>query len=393
MEHAEPALLRAILATAVDAIIVIDGHGIVQRVNDATVSMFGYGRDELIGKNVHVLMPQPYRREHNGYLNNYAETGIAKIIGIGREVVGRRKDGQTFPMHLAVSEVEVNQRRWFAGIVRDISDLKKAQQKLADLNEDLEQRVQRRTAQLVKAQSSLVRAERLATLGKVSGGIAHEIRNPLSVIRTSAFFLRRAKDLSPEKMAEHLERIERQVAMIDNVVTALADVAKLPEPKAVRCRVEEVVRSVVDNTSLPAAIEVTCELLNLPDVRIDPNQIAIVFRNLVRNARDAMPNGGQLMVAGIVGDDSVAVSVRDTGPGIPADQLEKILEPLYSTKARGMGLGLAICQAILHKNRGHLRVESQLGVGTTFHIVLPRFDVTIGESSESDDSTDDVPQR
>lgn len=392
MKNAQPALLRAILDTAVDAIIVIDGHGIVQMLNDATVSMFGYGREELVGKNVHVLMPQPYRREHNDYLNNYAETGVAKIIGIGREVVGRRKDGKTFPMHLAVSEVELHDKRWFAGIVRDISDLKKAQQNLAELNEQLEQRVQERTAQLVEAQSSLVRAERLATLGRVSGGIAHEIRNPLSVIRTSAFFLRRATGLSAEKMAEHLERIERQVAMIDNVVTALADVAKLPEPKAVRCRVEEVVRSVTKGMSLPSTIDVQCEFSNLPDVRIDPNQIAIVFRNLIRNARDAMPEGGRLVISGVVRSDAVGVSVRDTGEGIPADQLEKVLEPLYSTKARGMGLGLAICQAIVHKNRGELTVESELGTGTTFHIVLPRFDDVAGGTSEPATSHDHVPE-
>lgn len=182
------ARLSAVVDTAVDAIITIDERGTVEAVNHAGCQLFGYAADEIIGQNVKILMPHPYHDEHDGYLANYLRSGERKIIGIGREVTGLRKDRTTFPMHLAVSEVTLQDRRLFTGIVRDISELKRVEQELRQLNEELEDRVRQRTCELKDAQDALVRKEKLAVLGQLAGGIAHEIRNPLGSSKTPCTF-------------------------------------------------------------------------------------------------------------------------------------------------------------------------------------------------------------
>ncbi len=367
----QAAVLAAILENAVDAIINITPRGLVDSVNPAAEQMFGFSSAELLGKNIKILMPSPYQEEHDGYLENYLASGIRKIIGIGREVLGQRKDGSTFPMHLAVSEIKVGDRHLFTGIVRDISDLKQAEKELAEANEQLEARVKQRNAELRAAQADLVRSEKFATLGKVSGGIAHEIRNPLNAVKTSAYYLLNAKSPTDEKVREHLERIDRQVSLIDNVVTALSDVAKLPETYVKPTNLALVLRSAVGSVGLPDNISVELQFpADLPDVMADENQIVIAFKNLIRNARDAMPNGGQLKIDSTVNSDSVSFHISDNGIGISAEHLEKILEPLFTTKARGMGLGLSISRAIVEKNKGQLSVESELGKGSCFTITL-----------------------
>jgi two-component system sensor kinase FixL len=365
------AQLQGILDNAVDAIITIDERGIVLEANPSTQSMFGYEASEILGQNVKMLMPSPYFDEHDGYLANYLQSGNKKIIGIGREVVGKRKDGSTFPMHLAVSEVSVGDRRMFTGIVRDISDLKEAQRRLSILNEDLEDRVKRRTKELRVAQAELVKAEKMATLGQVSGGIAHEIRNPLNAVKTSAFFLLNAKAPSQEKTKEHLERIDRQVTIIDNVVTALSDVARLPDAHLIPHRLESILERALKDVSIPSNIVIELNVANdVQDVLVDENQIPMVFKNLIRNARDAMPDGGDLRVFAKRRTDHVIVEVTDTGVGISPDQIARVTEPLYSTKARGMGLGLAISLAILEKNDASMEIDSELGKGSTFRVNL-----------------------
>ncbi len=368
------ARLEAILDNAVDAIITIDERGIMDSVNPATEKLFGYEAEELVGQNVKILMPQPYNIEHDQYLKEYQSSRIPKIIGIGREVVGRRKDGTEFPMHLAVSEILLGSRRIFTGIVRDISDLKKAERELADANDQLEENVRLRTAELHEAQADLLRSEKFATLGKVSGGIAHEIRNPLNAVKTSAYYLLNVKSASPEKVREHLTRIDRQVTMIDNVVTALSDVARMPDADVCPVNLFPILQEATAAISFPVNVSIEFDLPdNLPAVLVDANQIVIAFKNLVRNARDAMSSGGGILrIAAEISDESVVFCVSDSGCGIDPEILEKILEPLFTTKARGMGLGLSITRAIVEKNQGLLSVESEIGRGSRFGIELKR---------------------
>ncbi len=491
--------LEAIHDSAVDAIITISENGDIETVNPATEKLFGYCSDEMLGKNVKMLMPMPFRMEHDGYIGNYLKTRIAKIIGIGREVIGQKKDGSVFPMHLAVSEVQVDRHRVFAGFIRDLSGLKHVEEQQISLgriiedslNEvyifntqslqfiqvnrgarenlgysldelqrltpvdikpeftpehfrtlirplelgsveriefstlherkngttynvdvnlqmstylaqtafvaialdvserckaenlvrqqqetmkaDLERLVERRTVQLEKTQAELVRSEKFSTLGKVSGGIAHEIRNPLNAVKTSAYFLLNAKNPAPEKIREHLERIDRQVSLIDNVITALSDVAKLPEANLQPLAIEALLRTVIKGIDLPPTVECKFEFPDLlPLVMVDEHQISIAFRNLIRNAREAMPEGGTITIAAEVRDHLVSYSIADTGTGIAIHNLEKIFEPLFTTKARGMGLGLSIALAIVEKNCGTLSLESKLGHGAKFSVALLR---------------------
>lgn len=382
MDKQSQSRLGAILDNAVDAIITIDERGIIESVNPATQTLFGYSEPELVGQNVKLLMPSPYRDEHDGYLQHYLETGQEKIIGIGREVCGLRKDGHVFPMHLAVSQFLDEGRRLFTGIVRDITDLKVAQQRLTQLNEELEARVQARTKELREAQAELVSKEKLATLGQVSAGIAHEIRNPLNAVKTSVYYLLNAEHPSPAKQAEHLDRIDRQVTLIDNVVTALSDVARLPPPDLRAQSIGRHLREMVNSTSLPSTIEIAWELpADLPHVKFDENQLSIAFRNLLRNAREAMKAGGILSIGGHSSDGKVHVFVGDTGVGISPEHLERIMEPLFTTKTRGMGLGLAITRAIVQKNGGEIQVVSELGKGTRFTVT---FDAAASSTSPSE---------
>ena len=215
------------------------------------------------------------------------------------------------------------------------------------------------------------RSERLAAIGQVAGGIAHELRNPLNVVKTSIYYLLNARNPTPAKTAEHLQRIERHVAVADSVITALSNFAKLPLPNLRPFAVEPCLREVLELNPLPATVEVTVSCPpSLPRALADMDQLRIVFSNLVRNAREAMPQGGKLSLSAQHVDCKVEVVVTDTGVGIPPENLARISEPLYSTKARGLGLGLAIVRAILEKNDGNVRVASEPGRGSTFTVRL-----------------------
>ena len=215
------------------------------------------------------------------------------------------------------------------------------------------------------------RSERLAAIGQISGGIAHELRNPLNVIKTSAYYLLNARSPSPEKVGEHLRRIEQHVNVANDAITALSNFAKLPLPELNPFSIAGCVDDVLRTEHLPERIQVRMEIPpTLPPALGDPAQIRIVIANLIRNARDAMPQGGTLTIRAAADEAGLAVDVVDTGIGIPADLLSRVMEPLYSTKARGLGLGLAMAKAIVEKHRGSLHVTSVPGAGSTFTIRL-----------------------
>jgi signal transduction histidine kinase len=219
--------------------------------------------------------------------------------------------------------------------------------------------------------SRLQRNERLAAIGQVAGGVAHELRNPLNVIKTSVYYLLSARNPTPEKKAEHLQRIERHVVLADGVITALSNFAKMPVPNLAPFPVGRCVQEALDANPPPDKVQVVLDCPpSLAPVLADIDQVRIVFANLIRNAREAMPGGGRLSVTARQAGDAIAVEVADTGVGIPPDQLSRVTEPLYSTKARGLGLGLSLARAILDKNGGTLRVASEAGKGSTFTVFL-----------------------
>jgi signal transduction histidine kinase len=213
--------------------------------------------------------------------------------------------------------------------------------------------------------------ERLATLGQIAGGVAHELRNPLNVVKTSVYYLLHARSPSPEKSAEHFDRIERHVGLADGVITALSNFARMPVPEARPFAVDACMKEALDLADLPETIEVSLDGLDrLPAVAADAGQIRIVFSNLIRNAVEAMAGNGKLSLKGRTDDGFAEVVVADSGPGIPVDQLPRIMEPFFTTKARGLGLGLAISRSIVDKNRGELRVASEPGRGSSFAVRL-----------------------
>lgn len=218
----------------------------------------------------------------------------------------------------------------------------------------------------------LGRTERLAALGQVAGGIAHELRNPLNVVKTSVYYLLHARSATPEKRAEHLRRIERHVELADGVITVLSNFARMPVPSVRPIDLGPTVLEALEANPPGPRIQVEVDCPDdLPPALADPDQLQIVLGNLIRNARDAMPEGGRLAIRGRREGDGIAVAIADNGAGIPPEDLARILEPLYSTKARGLGLGLAIVRSILEKNHGSLRVASEPGRGSTFTVRLP----------------------
>jgi signal transduction histidine kinase len=218
----------------------------------------------------------------------------------------------------------------------------------------------------------LQKSERLAAIGQIAASVAHEIRNPLNVVKTSVYFLLNAKSASPERVAEHLGRISRQVNHANDVVTALSSFAKPPALQLSSISVTDCVKSALERYPAPQRIHVVSDLpASLPHVKADATQLGIVFGNLIRNACDAMPTGGTLNVSAARADRTIEVRVTDTGVGIAPADLSKITEPLFSTKARGMGLGLAITNAILAKISGKLLVTSEVGRGSTFTVQIP----------------------
>lgn len=213
--------------------------------------------------------------------------------------------------------------------------------------------------------------EKLVTIGQVAGGIAHELRNPLNVIKTSVYYLLNAKNASDEKKHQHLNRIEKQVGLADGVITALSNFAKLPVPEMQAVALDSWLREILETIRLPASIEVIFDgMESQPSVWCDPSQMQIVIRNLIRNARDALEDGGRIVVTARQEPESILLSVADNGPGIAEDILQRIMDPLFTTKARGIGLGLSMAKAIVEKNNGRLTVHSVPGQGAEFTIRL-----------------------
>lgn len=214
--------------------------------------------------------------------------------------------------------------------------------------------------------------QRLITIGHVAGGIAHELRNPLNIIKTSIYFLLNAHCPSPEKVRSHLQRIDRQVTSSDAVIAGLNNFARLPVPDMQRVDIPGFLKQLTDTLELPQNIEVQTECTeNAGEIFGDPQQLSIVFLNLFRNACDAMPHGGHLRITATSAIEGIEISVCDSGMGMDEEILQRVMDPLFTTKARGIGLGLSISRAIIEKHYGRLTAVSESGRGTTFTVWLP----------------------
>jgi PAS domain S-box-containing protein len=477
----------AILQTAVDGIITIDERGIVASFNPAAERLFGYTAGEVIGQNVRILMPSPYQEEHDGYLARYLRTGESHIIGIGREVRARRRDGTTFPVALAVSEMHLDGRRMFTGMVHDLTARVQVEEALAQLHHryqlildsagegiygiDLEGRttfVNPAAARLLgweveeilgqpmhdlvchtrrdgtpcspdacpiraacrdgiirhvledvfwrkdgtsflveyvstpmrehdtlvgavvvfkditerkRIEQEMQRADRMALVGQLASGLAHEIGTPLNIIAGNAELL--GMDLRDRGLGTaEVDAIIQHADRITRLIQQLLTFARAKEQPMTTLAVQDPLAntlSLLDNRFKHQGITVITEVPSaLPRIRGRAEQLEQVFLNVLVNAWHAMPGGGTVTVAACTTTDrKVRLRFGDTGIGMSADVLARACEPFYSTKGeRGTGLGLAICKQIIDSHQGTMAVESTPGVGTTVSIEFPQADST-----------------
>ena len=363
--------LRSILDTVPDAMIVIDGDGVIQSFSTAAEKQFGWTAAEAIGRNVRMLMPQPYRDAHDGYLHRYEATGERRIIGIGRIVVGERKDGSTFPMELAVGETRSPGRPFFTGFVRDLSDRQDTQARLQEL------------------QGELLHISRLTVLGEMGSTLAHELNQPLSAITNYLKGGRRMLERAPPDTAragEAMDKAADQALRAGDIIRKLRDFAARGE---IERRIESLSKLVEEASALALigakehGVRVSYRFDPQADLVVaDRVQIQQVALNLIRNAIDAMATSPRRALAisthaadnqiGSDGDTFVQVSVADTGPGLSPEIADRLFEPFMTTKAQGMGVGLSISRTIIEAHGGRIWAESNSDGGATFHFTLRR---------------------
>jgi two-component system sensor kinase FixL len=361
---AREAHLQSILDTVPDAMVVIDERGIIQSFSSAAERLFGYTAAVVVGKNVKILMPSPYRESHDGYLERYLRTGKRRIIGIGRVVVGERKDGSTFPMELAVGEMRSSNQRFFTGFIRDLTERQKTEARLQEL------------------QSELVRISRLTAMGEMASTLAHELNQPLSAIanylKGSRRLLEDASDERSAMMSDALDKAGEQALRAGQIIRRLRDFVARGESER---RIENLTKLIEEAGALALVgakdqgIRVKFQFEPAIDlVLADKVQIQQVLLNLMRNAIEAMEQSSQqreLVVTTAQGkDDMVTISVADTGSGITEETRSQLFQPFFTTKRNGMGVGLSISRTIVEAHGGEIWVEANPAGGTIFRFTL-----------------------
>jgi two-component system sensor kinase FixL len=358
----ESALLRSILETVPDAMIVIDATGAVQFFSAAAERLFGYQSAEVRGQNVSMLMPAPYREQHDGYLARYLRTGERRIIGIGRVVVGRRKDGSTFPMELSVGEATQSGQQLFTGFVRDLTERQRNERRLHEL------------------QDGLLHVARVRSMGQMAAALAHELNQPLTA---TANYIRAAQRLlaasepNLERARQAMEHAVEQTRRSGEIIRRLRAFVARGE---VARRTENVTKLIEEASALAlvGAKESGVKVLitmdpNLPEIPVDRVQIQQVLLNLIRNAMEAMQDSPrrELKVVVSARESDVLVEVSDTGPGIAPEIADKLFQPFVTTKTDGMGIGLSVCRTIIEAHAGRLSTEPNPGGGSIFRFTLP----------------------
>lgn len=355
----------ALLDAAVDAIIIIDDEACIQRFNRAAERIFGYLETEVKGQNVKLLMPEPHRHQHDDYLRRYDKTGKAAIIGIGREETGLRKNGDLFPMSLSVGEIRQADGMRFVGIIRDLSDVRAAQDKARELEEQL------------------LHADRLVILGELTAGIAHEINQPLTAIAAYADAGRNIIDRNDEPPRDDMhsicERIGEQSRRAALVVQRLRKLVRSGTVSKSRQDINQIIK----NTLLLFDYEIkktNTKLIFIPidslkQLYVDEVQIQQIMVNLVKNSLDAIATTGRgdglIEIRIVLSGADVEISVTDNGPGVPEEVQPKLFDSFFTTKAQGVGLGLSICKSIAAAHGGSLHYTRASQAGSKFTLTLP----------------------
>lgn len=361
---AREAHVKSILDTVPDAMIVIDDRGTMQSFSAAAERLFGYSAEEVLGKNVKMLMPAPYRESHDGYLQRYMRTGERRIIGIGRVVVGERRDGSTFPVELNVGEMKTGNQRFFTGFIRDLTESQKTEARLQEL------------------QAELVHVSRLTAMGEMASALAHELNQPLSAIANYMKGSRRLlEDSSGERatiLREAMDKAAEQAMRAGQVIRRLRDFVARGESER---RVEDVKKLVEEASALALVgakdkgVRVRFEFDPRADaVLADKVQIQQVLLNLMRNAVEAMEDTERrdlIVSATAVADNMVEIAVADTGTGLAPEISAQLFQPFITTKRQGMGVGLSISRTIVEAHGGSITARPNPEGGTVFGFTLP----------------------
>jgi two-component system, LuxR family, sensor kinase FixL len=360
------ARLRSILDTVPDAIVLIDETGTVESFSSAASRLFGYPSEDVVGENVKMLMPSPYREQHDNYLSHYRQTGERKVIGKGRIVVGLRRDGSTFPMELAVGEVLGGKRRLFTGFVRDLTERHGTEQRLQEL------------------QSELLHVSRLSAMGQMSAAIAHELNQPLTAIlnyvKAAQQLLEKTGDTSRPIMSarDAVEKAASQTGRAGTIIQRLRDFVENREREKASESLNKTVEEAIALGFVGAAdsnvkVKLTLDPA-IPPVIIDKIQIQQVLINLIRNSIEAMADSvtRELTLSTSLGGPGFAqVTIRDTGPGLSSAVLASLFQPFVTTKDKGMGIGLTISQSIIEGHGGHISALQDGLPGAGFCMLLP----------------------
>lgn len=350
----EQARLKSIVETAVDGIVTIDQQGVIETFNAAAERLFGYSSDDVIGRNVSILMPAPYKDEHDGYLAKYLATGDKKIIGIGREVVGRRKNGSTFPMRLAVGEFWLGENRMFTGVVHDLTEQKQAEERA-------------------------LQSERLAAMGQMVGVLTHESRNALQITQANLEML--AMDL-PENtdMLDYVDKIQASQDRLHNLFEELRTFAGPMVLDCESCKLDRIVERALGQLT-EAGIDKQVHLRQESrgvDLRCAVDQLRMerVFCNLLDNSLAACPDPVAIRAfwtdTRLDNHPALELTLRDNGPGLSGELRQRVFEPFFTTKPKGTGLGMAITKRIIESHGGRIAVGNDQRAGAEFIITLPR---------------------
>jgi len=347
------AWLQSLIHTTQDALVSIDRRGCVVLFNPAAERIFGYSAEEIAGRKVNDLMAEPYGSEHDEYIARYERTREPRAIGRIRTVMAKRKNGETFPIELSVTEIEVDEDVHYAAFIRDISEK-------------------------VTLQAQLVESERMAAIGMTAAKIGHELANPLNGMSLTVQLLeqrlaRQPNTLADRQVAATVKRLKDEISRLNLLAGEFRTISR---KEKYDFRPTSLARIIEDVISLQAAhfagrkIEIKSLVpSDLPSIRIDEDKIKQALLNLLKNAVEAMLSGGKISIEAFSTGDAIVLEISDTGTGIPIDV--DAFEPFTTTKKSGTGLGLVVVRQIVTAHSGKISYRSQPGEGTTFRIDLP----------------------
>jgi len=394
--------LQGIIDTAIDGIITIDANGMVETINKSAAEQFEYSPSEVIGNNVKMLMPNPYHAEHDGYIKNYQKTKKPKIIGTGREVVGKRKNGDLFPFRLAVSEVILNDRIIYTGIIHDLSDVKSAEKKLLKLNLDLEQTVEDRTKKLNETvdrltqtnieleenkkqlDEALKKEQELNELkSRFVSMASHEFRTPLSTIMSSASLISRyTEGDQQEKRTKHIDRIKSSVNNLTGILNDFLSLGKIEEGKVELNKEDvqllEVFKTVKGDLKeiLKPGQSINIEKVQDLIIQTDERLLRNILFNLLSNGIKYSDEQQAIHCEAYEADRQVILAITDEGIGIPEGEQKHLFERFFRASnvenIQGTGLGLNIVKRYCELLEGSIEAESTFGKGTKFTVIIPK---------------------